>query len=144
MRDPGVGASSCTVVIGVDEGQFFDDGLVVHRAARGLQPVEIARSQLDVVAQRIPVAEAAGAVLEKHAHRRQPGMRMGSEGRLGHGEVIDHDQRVHQTVQLAMGEAERFEARAPGHLLPVLDRGDRGAGVARSKSGLLGHVRLLC
>ena len=92
----------------------------------------------------IPVAEAAGAVLEEHAHRREPGMGMGSEGRLGHGEVIDHDQRVHQTVELAMGEAERFEARAPGHLLPVLDRGDRGAGVVGLKSVMCGHVRLLC
>ena len=46
--------------------------------------------------------ERAFTVFEHDCDGRQPGVRMGAEGRLRHDEVVDHDQRVHQTAEVRM------------------------------------------
>lgn len=68
---------------------------------------------------------------------------MGPKGRLCHGEVINHDQRVHQPLQLAVDEAEGLKACAPGRLLTLLRPDDCGFVCVALNCVLSGHMRLL-
>ena len=92
---------------------------------------------------RCPASPCCGSC-RYSSKSKKPGMGVRREGGLGHGEVVRHDQRVHQPVELAMELAERFKARTPGHRLSVLDRGDWGAGSVSWVPLLRGHVFLLC
>ena len=52
---------------GVDPG-IGPRRFVMQGAARGLEPIEIARRQIEVIAQRVAVAKHAYAVLKHHGH----------------------------------------------------------------------------
>jgi hypothetical protein len=82
---------------GIGAGRF-----VVKGAARGLEPIKITGRQIEVIAKGIAVVKRPFAVLEHDRHGRQPGMGMCPEGGLRHGEVIHHDQRVHQPPEVCM------------------------------------------
>ena len=75
---------------------------VVNGPARRLEPIKITGCQIEVVAKRVPIVKRAYAVLEHDRHGGQPGMGMCPEGGLRHGEVIHHDQRVHQSPEVRM------------------------------------------
>jgi len=83
------------VGLGSGAGRF-----IVKGPSRGFEPVKITGRQIEVIAKGIAVAECALAVLKHDRDRRKPGMGMCPEGGLRHHEMIDHDQRIHQPLEI--------------------------------------------
>lgn len=92
---------------------------IVKGSARGLEPIKVAGGQIEVVAKGVAVVKRAVAVLEHDRHGRQSGMGMCPEGGLGHGEVIDHDQGVHQSPEVCVLIALGLKAVADGQRASV-------------------------
>lgn len=86
------GVCSCT-----GAGRF-----IVNSPTRGFEPIKITGRQIEVITKGVAVAECALAVLKHDCNRGKPGMGMCPEGGLGHDEVIDHDQRVHQPPEVSV------------------------------------------